>query len=330
MTSYKSAGVDKEAGYQQVQKIKPMIKKTLNKNVLSSIGGFAALYEMPSNYKQPVLVSGTDGVGTKILLAQAANKYDEIGIDCVAMCVNDILCQGAQPLFFLDYIACGKNNVENTSKIVKGIVKGCEQANMALVGGETAEMPGLYEENEFDLAGFALGIVEKEAIIQSQNVSEDSILLALPSSGVHSNGYSLIRHIYPMDDLIKDEALMNELLKPTKIYYEAINKLKNGLSIQALAHITGGGIYENLARILPEGMGAKIDKSLIKELDIFKRIQKDGRIGTKEMYSTFNMGIGMIVIIDKGDLDKALSILGNEAYCIGRVVNKEGIDIEGI
>ena len=334
MTSYKSAGVNKEAGYKQVELISKMLTNTHNDSVLNQIGGFSALYEPNlKGIENPVLVSGTDGVGTKVVLAQDAKIYDTIGIDCVAMCVNDILCQGARPMFFLDYIACGKLLPEVTSQIVSGVVEGCKQSSMALIGGETAEMPGVYDEDGFDMAGFALGLVDKNKIIDGQTITEDSVLIGLPSSGVHSNGFSLIRHIFSNEGMktikLSNNQVLNEaLLTPTKIYVEAVFKLMDHIEIQGMAHITGGGLYENLPRTLPGKYGAVIHADKIPKQELFDLITTHGKIESKEMFGTFNMGVGYVIAIDKKDLDKSLELLKEDgAFYLGDVVNQEGIEI---
>lgn len=334
MTSYKKAGVDKEAGYKQVELISKMLTNTHNESVLNQIGGFSALYEPNfDGINKPVLVSGTDGVGTKVVLAQDMKKYDTIGIDCVAMCVNDILCQGAKPMFFLDYIACGKLDPEITSQIVKGVVEGCNQSKMALIGGETAEMPGVYDEDGFDIAGFALGMVDKDSIIDGQTITEESVLIGLPSSGVHSNGFSLIRHIFTKENfntmtLSNNQKLNEALLVPTKIYVESVFKLMETIKIQGMAHITGGGLYENLPRTLPNHLGAKISASNIPQQELFDLIAKHGKIELKEMFGTFNMGVGFVIAVHKEDLKECLEILeADQAFYLGDVVKEEGIKI---
>lgn len=334
MTSYKNAGVDKEAGYKQVELISKMLGKTHNERVLNQIGGFSALYQPDLHgMKEPILVSGTDGVGTKVVLAQEMKEYQTIGIDCVAMCVNDILCQAARPMFFLDYIACGKLDPQVTSQIVQGVVEGCQQSSMALIGGETAEMPGVYDEDGFDMAGFALGMVDKENIVDGQSINKDSILIGLPSSGVHSNGFSLIRHIFTKEDftnisLSNKQKLNQALLVPTKIYVDAVFKLMEKVTIQGMAHITGGGLYENLPRTIPKKFGANIKAATIPKQELFTIIQEHGKIPIKEMYGTFNMGVGFVIAVDKKDLDKSLEILKEDhAFYLGDVVKEEGIRI---
>lgn len=333
--TYKDSGVDKEAGYKQVQMIKGFIKDTHNKNVLSDLGGFAGLFQLDKeNYDEPVLVSGTDGVGTKLRVAFMMDKHDTIGEDCVAMCVNDILCQGAKPLFFLDYIATGKLLPEKMSQVVKGISKGCIKAGSALIGGETAEMPGFYKEDEYDVAGFSVGVVDKKKIITGKDIKEGDIIIGLPSTGIHSNGFSLVRKIlfekmgFEIDEFIPelDSTIGEEILKPTRIYFNPVYDLIENFNIKGLIHITGGGFYENIPRILPEGLTAHIDKSKIDTPVIFNLLQKWGNIAEKEMYSTFNMGVGMMMIIDKEDLqniEESLKEKQEKYYILGQVKKGE-------
>lgn len=329
--TYKSAGVDKTEGYKEVNLIKQFITKTYNKNVLSELGGFSALYELnKEQFKNPVLVSGTDGVGTKVKISQLLNKHDTIGIDCVAMCVNDILCQGATPLFFLDYIATGKLVAEKMADIVKGIADGCLISNCALVGGETAEMPGIYKEQDYDIAGFCVGIVEKDKIINGvENIKRGDKILAFSSSGVHSNGFSLIRKILDYKNISLDTKLENgnelglELLKPTRIYVKEIKALMEKVNIKGISHITGGGIFENIPRVLAKNLNAKIYKDKIPKKEIFTLLQKWGDISEKEMYETFNMGIGMVIFIDSNDAIKAKELFGDDIYEIGEVIDGE-------
>ena len=317
--TYKQAGVDKEKGYEHVDSIKEMIQKTHSKHVLNQIGAFAALFELPSGYTQPVLVSGTDGIGTKVKLASQYKIFDSVGIDCVAMCVNDVLCHGAKPLFFLDYLAVGKLDPAISKDLVHGVSEGCLQAQASLIGGETAEMPGVYQEDDFDMAGFCVGIVEKDKQIDGSTIQEGDVIIALASSGVHSNGFSLIRHIF-------DEEAMNQhhqtLLTPTRIYVNDILKLMQSVTPKGLAHITGGGLPENLPRILPENTHAKIDTRKIKVLDIFHTIQDLGKIETEEMYGTFNMGVGFVIVVDPSDVEQTLEIL-EDAYVIGEIIKQE-------
>lgn len=306
--TYKDAGVDKEAGYKEVQLIKDVVRSTYIDGVMTDIGGFSGMFELGKlNYDNPVLVSGTDGVGSKVQIAQMMDSHDSIGEDCVAMCVNDILCQGAKPIFFLDYIATGKLVPEKMASIVEGVAEGCKKAGAALLGGETAEMPGIYKENDYDLAGFAVGIVEKDKIITGSNIQEGDVLLGLPSSGIHSNGYSLVRQIVfaiknlDLDEYIEDfgRTLGEELLEPTKIYVKEVYSLIERFEIKGICHITGGGIYENLPRVLPEGLGAQVDMKIVDTPNVFKKLQEWGNVALEEMYATFNMGIGMILIVDK-------------------------------
>ena len=334
--TYKSAGVDKEAGYASVQKISKFVKETYTPYVLGDLGGFGGSVELPSGYAHPVMVSGTDGVGTKLLIAQLMDKHDTVGQDLVAMCVNDILCNGAKPLYFLDYIACGKNDPNKIEQIVKGVATGCILADCALVGGETAEMPGMYDADEYDLAGFASGIVEKEKFITGQNISDGDILIGLKSSGLHSNGFSLVRKIcfdikkYDVDQYIDefDKTLGEVLLTPTEIYVKDILALLEVIEVQGMSHITGGGFIENIPRMIPEGLKAIVDLKQIKHtLPIFDFIQKEGSIDIEEMYSTFNMGIGFVIAIRKKDSDTAIEILqkfDHDPMIIGHIVKGEG------
>ncbi|MDY3006678.1 phosphoribosylformylglycinamidine cyclo-ligase [Anaerococcus porci] len=306
--SYKDSGVDVAQGHKEIELIKNIVESTHSKNVLSKLGGFSGLFSLENyNFKNPVLVSGTDGVGTKLMLAQMMDKHDSIGIDCVAMCVNDILCQGAKPLFFLDYIACGKLVPEKMEKIVSGVAKGCKESFAALIGGETAEMPGLYKENEYDLAGFCVGIVDKDRIITGEKIKEGNHIFGLKSSGIHSNGYSLVRKIVlekeklSLDQKIEglELSLGQELLKPTRIYVKEVLNLLAKIEINGLSHITGGGFYENIPRMIPDGLCAKIDVSDIEIPYIFNLLQKWGELDKKDMYETFNMGVGLVFVVDK-------------------------------
>ena len=332
--SYKDAGVDKEQGYRQVKMIKEHIQRTNRDGVMGGIGGFSGLFKL-NNYKNPVLVSGTDGVGTKLKFAFLCDKHDTIGIDAVAMCVNDILCQGAEPLFFLDYIATGKLIPEKMTEIVKGVADGCVQAGAALIGGETAEMPGFYSEDEYDIAGFAVGCVEEDEIITNDAVSEGDVLIGLPSSGIHSNGYSLVRKI--VFDVLKadldkvydglDKPLKEELLTPTRIYKDAVFALKDKVKIHGMCHITGGGFYENIPRMIPDGLFAEIDTKDIKRPAIFDLLQEWANINTKEMYSTFNMGVGFIFAVANDDKDAALEALkaaGENPVVLGEIEKGQG------
>ena len=313
--TYKDSGVDKEKGYEEVQIIKEIVKKTHGKEVLTGIGGFAGLFKPEiSDMKEPVLVSGTDGVGTKIKLAMELDKHDTVGIDLVAMCVNDVLCQGAKPLFFLDYIATGSLKPKNMADLVSGVAEGCSQSECALIGGETAEMPGLYKENDYDLAGFAVGIVDRDKIIDGSGIKEGDVAISLSSSGVHSNGFSLVRAALDManvklSDKFGDTTVGERLLIPTRIYEKEISALLKEVEIKGIAHITGGGLYENVPRMLPENIGIEFDLKESEIDPVFKAIQEWGNVETKEMFSTFNMGIGMVVVVDEKDVDKSLEIL---------------------
>ena len=296
MTSYKESGVDIDAGNKAVDLIKPAVRSTHNKSVFASIGGFAAGFALDINqYKKPILVSCTDGVGTKLRLAIKQETFDSIGIDLVAMCVNDLICMGATPLFFLDYFACHKIEPEQVKHIVEGIAAGCRESNTALIGGEMAEMNDMYREKDFDLAGFCVGVVDEEKIIDGASISVGDSIYALPSSGVHSNGYSLVRRIYDNSDL-SSEVSMAELLEPTKIYVKESQRLIQSYTVNGIAHITGGGLAENLERVLPESVHASIDKSKIRVLDIFKKIQTHGTVSEEEMFRVFNMGVGLVII----------------------------------
>lgn len=328
--TYKDAGVDKEAGYKQVSLIKEHIKKTHSKNVLSQLGGFSGLYQLDNNLKEPVLVSGTDGVGTKLKIAFLLDKHDTIGEDAVAMCVNDIICQGAKPLFFLDYIATGKLVPEKMADVVKGVSNGCIKGKCSLIGGETAEMPGFYTNDEYDIAGFAVGVVEKSKIITGDSIEDGDILIGLPSSGIHSNGYSLVRKIvfdkmnFDKDSYIEklDKTILEELLTPTRIYTYPMLNLIERFDIKGISHITGGGFYENIPRMLPEGLQANIDTKVIDTPVIFDLLQEWGNINKKEMYSTFNMGVGMIFVIkesDKEEVSKYLEEIDEKYYILGNV-----------
>ena len=337
--NYKDVGVDVANGQKEVELIKKLVEKTQSENVLSKLGGFSGLFSLENlNIKNPVLVSGTDGVGTKVMLAQMMDKHDTIGIDCVAMCVNDILCQGAKPLFFLDYIACGKLIPEKMEKIVKGVADGCLQANSSLIGGETAEMPGLYKENDYDLAGFCVGIVDKEKIITGEKIKKGDHIFGLKSSGIHSNGYSLVRKIVlekeklSLDEKIEelDTSLGEELLKPTKIYVKEILDLLEKIEINGLSHITGGGFYENIPRMIPDGLCAKIDVRNIPLPKIFSLLEKWGELDKKDMYETFNMGVGIVFAVDKKDIDLVKEIIDeDELLELGEVIeNNKKIDLK--
>jgi len=331
---YKKAGVDVEKGYEAVERMKKHIAKTTRQEVLGGIGSFAGLFELTKlNYEEPVLVSGTDGVGTKLMLAFAMDKHDTIGIDLVAMCVNDIVAQGAQPLFFLDYIGCGKNDPAVIEQIVAGVAEGCVQSGAALIGGETAEMPGMYEVDEYDLAGFAVGIVEKSKIITGKTIEAGDVIIGLPSSGIHSNGYSLVRQVIEPFDLSKTyEGLSRPLgeivLEPTKIYTKQVHAVVESLPVKGIAHITGGGFYENFPRMIPEGLGVQLDPKAWEVPEIFPFIQEHGNISTKEMYGVFNMGVGMALVVEERDAQQAINILqkqGEQATIIGHVTTEKGV-----
>lgn len=332
--SYKKAGVDVTAGYKAVSLMKSHIARTMTSNVLTGIGGFGGLYELDlTGIEKPVLVSGTDGVGTKLKIAFLMDKHNTIGIDCVAMCVNDIICCGAKPQFFLDYIALGKNIPEKVADIVSGVAEGCVQAGCALVGGETAEMPGFYPVDEYDVAGFAVGVVDKSKVLNPDSQKAGDILIAIKSSGVHSNGYSLIRKVFTVNsqNLARYFAelgctLGECLLTPTKIYVNAIMELMKNVTIKSVSHITGGGFYENIPRSLPKGLSAKIEKSNVQVLPIFDLIAKTGNIPERDMFNTFNMGVGMIVCVSPEEADKAVRTLlaaGEEAYILGELVESD-------
>ncbi len=329
--SYKQAGVDVTAGYKSVELMKEAVKSTYNKNVISDLGGFGGLFALnEKEIKEPILVSGTDGVGTKLKLAFLMDKHDTIGQDCVAMCVNDIICCGAKPLFFLDYMALGKNIPEVVATIVKGVTDGCKMAGCSLVGGETAEMPGFYNQGEYDLAGFSVGIVDKEKILNNQTIEVGDKVIGIASSGVHSNGFSLVRKIFNINEETVKEykeelgmTLGEALLTPTKIYVKAILELLQNVEVKGISHITGGGFYENMPRMLREGVSIEIKKDSYPVPPIFKLIQETGNIEERDMYNTFNMGIGMAVIVKKEDVQKSIEILekqGEKAYEIGEIV----------
>ncbi len=339
--SYKDAGVDITAGYKAVELMKQHIARTMTKGSMSDIGGFGGLFELDlTGIAKPVLVSGTDGVGTKLKLAFIMDKHDTVGIDCVAMCVNDIICCGAKPLFFLDYIACGKNVPERIADIVSGVAEGCVQSGAALIGGETAEMPGFYPVDEYDLAGFSVGVVDRDKVVDNKSITQGDVIIALPSSGVHSNGFSLVRKVFDVEnadikapcEALGGKSIGETLLTPTKIYVKPMLALFEAVKVKGVSHITGGGFYENIPRTIPEGYGAKIQKSSIRILPIFDLIAKTGNIPERDMFNTYNMGVGMSVIVAKEDADKALEVLkanGEDAYIIGEVVkSEEGVIIE--
>lgn len=329
--SYAAAGVDITAGYKAVELMKAHIKRTRNEGCLDDVGGFGGCFGLPTGMEEPVLVSGTDGCGTKVKLAILMDKHDTIGIDAVAMCVNDIICTGAKPLFFLDYIACGKNYPEKIASIVGGVAEGCVQSGAALIGGETAEHPGLMPLEDYDLAGFAVGIVDKKKMIDNTQVKAGDVIIALPSTGVHSNGFSLVRKVFDIENTdinrtyeeLGDKTLGETLLTPTKIYVKPVLALLEEVKVKGISHITGGGFYENIPRSIPDGLGAKIDKSAVKILPIFNLIQKEGNISERDMFNTFNMGVGMSITVSAEDADKAIEILkanGEDAYVIGEIV----------
>ena len=338
--SYKAAGVDITAGYQAVELMKKHIARTVTAGAMSDIGGFGGLFEMDlTGITKPVLVSGTDGVGTKLKLAFLMDKHDTVGIDCVAMCVNDIICCGAKPLFFLDYIAVGKNFPEKVAAIVSGVAEGCVQSGAALIGGETAEMPGFYPEDEYDLAGFAVGVVDKDKILDNKTMEAGDVVIALPSSGVHSNGFSLVRRVFDVENAdiktplaeLGGKSLGETLLAPTKIYVKPMLALFEEVKVKAVSHITGGGFYENIPRSIPKGFGAKIDKSALRIPPIFKLLAEKGNIPERDMFNTFNMGVAMSVVVAKADAEKALEILkanGEDAYIMGEIIpSEEGVVI---
>jgi len=332
--SYAAAGVDITAGYKAVELMKKYVARTVTEGVCSDVGGFGGLFELPEGLKKPVLVSGTDGVGTKLKLAFIMDKHDTVGIDCVAMCVNDVICSGAKPLFFLDYIACGKNVPERIADIVKGVAEGCVQSDSALIGGETAEMPGFYPVDEYDLAGFSVGVVDKEKILNNKEMQEGDVIIALPSSGVHSNGFSLVRKVFDVENAdiktplerLGGKSIGETLLTPTKIYVKPILALLEEVKVKGISHITGGGFYENIPRSIPDGLGAKVNKSAVKILPIFTLLQETGNIPERDMFNTFNMGVGMSVVVKKEDAEKAIEILkanGEDAYIIGEIIKSD-------
>ena len=333
--SYKAAGVDITAGYKAVELMKSHIARTVTSGVVSDIGGFGGLFELDmTGITRPVLVSGTDGVGTKLKIAFLMDKHDTVGIDCVAMCVNDIICCGAKPLIFLDYIACGKNIPERIASIVSGVAEGCVQAGCALIGGETAEMPGFYPINEYDLAGYSTGVVDKSKILNNKTIKAGDVIIGLPSSGVHSNGFSLVRKVFDIEnnditkpcDYLSGKSIGETLLTPTKIYVKPMLSLFDKIAVKAVSHITGGGFYENIPRSIPQGYSAKIEKSAVRVLPIFELIEKTGKIDNRDMFNTFNMGVGMSIVLDRAETDKALEILranGEDAYILGEIVKAD-------
>lgn len=333
--SYAAAGVDITAGYKAVELMKAHIARTITSGVCSDVGGFGGLFELDvKGMEKPVLVSGTDGVGTKLKLAFIMDKHDTVGIDCVAMCVNDVICCGAKPLFFLDYIACGKNVPEKIASIVAGVSEGCVQSGAALIGGETAEMPGFYPIDEYDLAGFAVGVVDKPKILNPKTMEAGDVIVALRSSGVHSNGFSLVRKVFGVGEKnitapvaeLDGKSIGETLLTPTKIYVKPVLELMDKVTVRSVSHITGGGFYENIPRSLPDGLGAKIDKSALQILPIFDLIGKTGNIPERDMFNTFNMGVGMSIVVKKDEADKAIKVLkacGEDAYIMGEIVASE-------
>ena len=333
--AYAAAGVDITAGYKSVELMKKHISKTSTPGVYSDVGGFGGLFALDlEGIKNPVMVSGTDGVGTKLKIAFLLDRHDTVGIDCVAMCVNDIICCGAKPLYFLDYIACGKNHPERIADIVKGVCDGCVMAGCALIGGETAEMPGFYPENEYDLAGYCSGIIDRDKIIDHNTMCEGDVIIALPSSGVHSNGFSLVRKIFDVEnsditspiEKLGNKSIGEALLAPTKIYVKPVLALLEKVKVKGISHITGGGFYENIPRSIPEGLCAVIDKKSVKVLPIFELIAKEGNITERDMFNTFNMGVGMSIVVGADDADKALEVLknnGEDAYIIGKIIESE-------
>ena len=332
--SYAAAGVDITAGYKSVELMKAHIKRTRNAGCLDDVGGFGGCFGLPTDVEEPVLVSGTDGCGTKVKLAILLDKHDTIGIDAVAMCVNDIICCGAKPLFFLDYIACGKNYPEKIATIVGGVAEGCVQSGAALIGGETAEHPGLMPLEDYDLAGFAVGIVDKKKMIDNKAMAAGDVVIALPSTGVHSNGFSLVRKVFDVENAditspvaeLGGKSIGETLLTPTRIYVKPVLALLDEVKVKGISHITGGGFYENIPRSIPDGLGAKITRDAVKVLPIFDLLAKTGNISERDMFNTFNMGVGMSIVVSKEDVDKALEILkaqGEDAYVIGEIIESD-------
>lgn len=333
--SYAAAGVDITAGYRAVELMKSHIARTMTSGVCSDVGGFGGLFELDTTgIEKPVLVSGTDGVGTKLKLAFLMDKHDTVGIDCVAMCVNDIICCGAKPLFFLDYIACGKNIPERIASIVSGVAEGCVQSGAALIGGETAEMPGFYPVDEYDLAGFSVGVVDKSKILDPSTMKAGDVVIALPSSGVHSNGFSLVRKVFDVENSdikspreeLGGKSIGETLLAPTRIYVKPVLALLEQVKVKGISHITGGGFYENIPRSIPDGLGAVIERNAVRVLPIFDLIAKEGNISERDMFNTFNMGVGMSIVVAREEAEKAVEILkanGEDAYVIGKIENSE-------
>ena len=338
--AYENAGVSVEAGYEVVKRIKSHVARTNRPGVVGGIGGFGGLFDLASlGYKEPVLISGTDGVGTKLVVAKMVDKHDTIGVDCVAMCVNDVICAGAKPLVFLDYIACGKNIPEKIAEIVKGVAEGCVQAGCSLVGGETAEHPGMMPEDEYDLAGFTVGVVDKAKILDNSTMQPGDVIIALPSTGVHSNGFSLVRKIFDIDnnpDVLKktfdgmDKPLGEALLAPTKIYVKPVLAVMDEITVKGVSHITGGGFYENIPRSLKKGCAARIAKADVRTPALFDVMQREGGISEHDMFNTFNMGVGMVLTVAPEDADKAIAILkahGEDAYRLGTIVEGDGVEL---
>lgn len=333
--SYAAAGVDVTAGYEAVNRIKPLVESTNVPGVIGGLGGFGGMFEPQlAGMKRPITVSGTDGVGTKLKLAFLMDKHDTVGIDCVAMCVNDIICCGAKPLFFLDYIACGKNIPERIASIVSGVAEGCVQSGAALIGGETAEMPGFYPVDEYDLAGFSVGVVDKSKILDPSTMKAGDVVIALPSSGVHSNGFSLVRKVFDVENSdikspreeLGGKSIGETLLAPTKIYVKPVLALLEQVKVKGISHITGGGFYENIPRSIPDGLSAVIERNAVRVLPIFDLIAKEGNISERDMFNTFNMGVGMSIVVAREDAEKAIEILkanGEDAYVIGKIENSE-------
>ena len=337
-SSYAAAGVDITAGYKAVELMKSHVARTMTPGVVTDIGGFGGLFALDlAGISNPVLVSGTDGVGTKLKIALLMDKHDTIGIDCVAMCVNDIICCGAKPLFFLDYIACGRNFPEKIAQIVGGVAEGCVQSGCSLIGGETAEHPGMMPEDEYDLAGFSVGVVDKSKILNSASVQPGDVLIALPSTGVHSNGFSLVRKVFDVENRDLNQyvnelgaTLGETLLTPTKIYVKSVLALLEKVNVKAISHITGGGFYENIPRSLPDGCGVKIEKSVLRIPPIFDLLMKTGNIPERDMYNTYNLGVGMCVTVSPEEADEAVRVLkanGEDAYIMGHVTENEGVDL---
>ena len=341
--AYEQAGVNIEAGYEAVKRMKSHVERTARKGIMGTFGGFGGMFDLSElNLKEPVLISGTDGVGTKLKLAFMVDKHDTIGVDCVAMCVNDIVAQGAEPLYFLDYVALGKAEPAKIEQIVKGVADGCVQSGAALIGGETAEMPGLYDEDEYDLAGFAVGACEKAAIVTGEKIAEGDVLVGIASSGVHSNGYSLVRKIvfedngYAIDEVVEGYETLGKigeaLLTPTKLYAKPVMEMLKEADIHGMAHVTGGGFYENLPRMMPEGLATEVDLGTWPVLPIFEFLKDKGQLEDKDLYNVFNMGIGFVIAVKSEEADKVIEIAkkhGEKAYTIGRVVKGEGVIFNG-